>query len=53
METLVCDYCEEKVSVARVKAENGCCPECGSMFEKYEDEYGEYKDYDDLEDENY
>ena len=58
METIVCPYCQAEVRVSSVEADEGCCPECGSMItpstifgssndsEKYEDDYGDGYDDD-------
>jgi uncharacterized Zn finger protein len=51
METIVCPYCDADVRVSAVEADEGCCPECGSLItpstifgnindsEKYVDDY--------------
>ena len=50
MDTVLCPYCNSEVDVSLVEAEEGCCPECGSVItpssifgnpyeDAYEDEY--------------
>ena len=67
METIVCPYCDAEVRVSSVEAEEGCCPECGSLItpstifgslndsDKYEDDYEDGYDDDlkDYEDDDY
>lgn len=52
----ICPYCNIEVSESAIEAEDGCCPECGSVIsgpsdlmdsERELDEYGEYGDFDD------
>ncbi len=52
----ICPYCNIEVSESAIEAEDGCCPECGSvisgpsdLMEAENDDY--YDDYDDLGDE--
>ena len=54
MDTVLCPYCNSDVDVSLVEAEEGCCPECGSVItpssifgNPYEDAYED--DYDDGE----
>lgn len=47
MSTL-CPYCNMEVSESAIEAEDGCCPECGSMIGAPGSSLGEeYEDYDD------
>ena len=55
----VCPYCNIEVSESAIEAEDGCCPECGSVISATSsflgDERDEYDDdrddlYDDLDD---
>ena len=56
----VCPYCNIEVRESAIEAEDGCCPECGSVisasnsFSMLGDEYDDYEEkdiYDDFDDE--
>ncbi|MCF7790847.1 MAG: hypothetical protein K9L78_05305 [Victivallales bacterium] len=54
MDTVVCPYCNSEVDVSLVEAEEGCCPECGSVItpssifgNPYEDAYEDNYDGED------
>ena len=61
METIRCPYCESKVRVSDVDADDGACPECGAPLtgsllfdpedmESRVDDHGGDSGYDDLDD---
>jgi hypothetical protein len=63
MATTMCPYCNIEVSESSIEAEDGCCPECGSvitaksyfMDNDYEDEYDDddiFSEFDDDDDDN-
>ena len=29
---MICPYCEVEITMAQVDAEDGCCPECGTLL---------------------
>ena len=29
---MICPYCEVEITMAEVDAEDGCCPECGTLL---------------------
>ncbi len=58
----MCPYCNIEVSESSIEAEDGCCPECGSVItvssfmddadaDEYDDEEGGA--FDDLDDEDF
>ncbi len=54
MATTICPYCNIEVSEKEIEAEDGCCPECGSMLSAssmYMD--GDMDDYDPYEDSDF
>ena len=55
---MICPYCDTEINEKLMEAEDGCCPECGSVLtqsnvingdgdENEDDIYGEYDDDDD------
>ena len=53
----VCPYCNIEVSESSIEAEDGCCPECGSVISATssflgEDEDEDGLDYDDTEEQD-
>ena len=55
---MICPYCDTEINEKQMEAEDGCCPECGSVLtqsnvingdgdENEDDIYGEYDDDDD------
>ncbi len=51
----ICPYCNIEISESSIEAEDGCCPECGSVVtvsKIFDDEEDEFDDEFDLEDEN-
>ena len=42
-----CPYCNIEVSESAIEAEDGCCPECGSVISASSSFLGEDPDYDD------
>ena len=58
----VCPYCNIEVRESAIEAEDGCCPECGSIisasnsFAMLDGDYDDYEEkdiYDDFDDEDY
>lgn len=55
---MLCPYCEVEITMSQVDAEDGYCPECGTIIaasaifdnEEDEDELDDDLDLDDLED---
>ena len=51
MAMTTCPYCNTEVSESLIEAEDGCCPECGSMISAPSslmgDEFDDFDDYDD------
>ena len=43
----VCPYCNIEVSESSIEAEDGCCPECGSIISATSSFLGEDEDEDD------
>ena len=43
----ICPYCNIEVSESAIEAEDGCCPECGSVISASSSFLGEDPDYDD------
>ena len=43
----ICPYCNIEVSESAIEAEDGCCPECGSVISASSSFLGEAPDYDD------
>ena len=43
----ICPYCNIEVSESAIEAEDGCCPECGSVISASSSFLGEDRDYDD------
>lgn len=51
----ICPYCNIEISESSIEAEDGCCPECGSVVtvsKIFDDEEDEFDDEFDLEEEN-
>ena len=59
----VCPYCNIEVSESSIEAEDGCCPECGSVISatssflgdeeaEYDDNLDEQDIFDDLDDDD-
>ena len=50
----VCPYCNIEVSESSIEAEDGCCPECGSVISATSSFLGgdEADEYDDLEEQD-
>jgi transcription initiation factor IIE alpha subunit len=56
---MICPYCEVEITMSQVDAEDGCCPECGTMLtasaifmeqDPIEDELEEIDDLEDIDD---
>ncbi len=50
----ICPYCNIEISESSIEAEDGCCPECGSVVtvsKIFDDEEDEFDDEFDLEEE--
>jgi len=51
MATTTCPYCNMEVSESLIEAEDGCCPECGSMISApsslMEEDFDEFDEYED------
>ena len=43
----ICPYCNIEVSESAIEAEDGCCPECGSVISASSSFLGEDPEYDD------
>ena len=43
----ICPYCNIEVSESAIEAEDGCCPECGSVISASSSFLGEDLEYDD------
>ena len=43
----ICPYCNIEVSESAIEAEDGCCPECGSVISASSSFLGEDPDYND------
>ncbi len=48
----ICPYCNIEVSESAIEAEDGCCPECGSVISATSSFLGEDEDENDLDDLN-
>ncbi len=60
---LICPYCDIEISEKLVEAEDGCCPECGTLItansvvdeydeDEYDDEFSDEFDNEELEEED-
>ena len=45
----VCPYCNIEVSESSIEAEDGCCPECGSVISATSSFLGENEEFDEYE----
>ena len=45
----VCPYCNIEVSESSIEAEDGCCPECGSVISATSSFLGENDEFDEFE----
>ncbi len=51
----ICPYCNIEISESSIEAEDGCCPECGSVVtvsKIFDDEEDEFDDEFDIEEED-